>query len=91
MSDPRVLEEMEIPDRVVTLHPSQQPKVKEVSPAIYQAIAAALVGKIHAALLVLAMIVLSGWAVIDPTNLRLIAAGGWDVLAIGCIALITRK
>lgn len=91
MADPRTLEEVEIPDRVVNLHPSQPQQQREVSPAIYQAIAAVVVGKLHAALLILAIIALSAWAVIDPIPLRLIAAGGFDLLAIGCIALITRK
>lgn len=93
MSDPRLLEEREIPESVVSFpqqptRPTPQPK--NVA-QIYQAIANVLAARLQCLLLVVAMIVLSGSAVLFPMPERLYGAAGFDLLALAGLVILGRR
>lgn len=92
-SDVRVIEEIEVPDpptNVVNLDIPQPPArpVQQLAPSpvqmavIFKGIAAILAADLQCLALVLAMIGLSAVAIINPTDLRLIGAAGFDVFGL---------
>jgi hypothetical protein len=58
---------------------------------IYQAIANVLAARLQCLLLVIAMIALSGAAVLFPIQERLYGAAGFDLLALCGLALLGRR
>ncbi len=92
MSDPRLLEEREIPE--VVSFPTQ-PTRPQAPPKnlvqTYQAIASVLAARLQCLLLVIAMIVLSGSAVLFPVPERLYGAAGFDLLALAGLVILGRR
>lgn len=92
MADPRILEEREV-EGVVQFPQAATPppKAKPDLAKIYIGIASVLAARLQCLLLVMAMIVLSALAVVDPTYNRLVAAGGFNVLALAGISILGRR
>lgn len=100
MAEPRVLEEREIPEVVpfpagapIGMASGQSmapPRVPNLA-VVYQGIAAVLASRLQCLLLVTAMIVLSGAAVLFPMQERLIGAAGFDVLALVGLVILGRR
>ena len=93
MTEPRLLEEREV-GSVVGF--PEQPNPKPPKPPtnvaqIYGAIANVLAARLQCLLLVIAVIALSGAAVVFPLHERLIGAAGFDLLALAGIAILGRR
>lgn len=97
MSEPRVLAEVEMPEphnvRSLGADPRahQAPRAPSGLAAVWATVAHVLAKRSMALMLVVAMIGLSYMAVEDPTTHRLIAAGGFDVLALIGVWLLGRQ
>lgn len=98
---PRTVEEVEVPDSVVQLRPQapqpQMPQAQRPAPSAnqlaltFRAIAAILAADFQCLLLVGAMIFLSGAAVLEPTELRLIGAAGFDLFALAGVRIVQNR
>jgi hypothetical protein len=93
MTEPRLLEEREVSDVVSFPQQPTRPQAQPKSVAqIYQAIANVLAARLQCLLLVIAMIALSGSAVLFPLTERLYGAAGFDLLAlVGLVILGPRQ
>lgn len=94
MAEPRILEEREVPETVVAF-PQQAAPPPAPSPSnlavVYQGIAMVLAARLQCLLLVVAMIALSGAAVLYPAHERLIGAAGFDLLALAGLVILGRR
>ncbi len=92
MTEPRLLEEREVGDVVgfptQPTRPQTQPKSVT---QVYAAIANVLAARLQCLLLVIAMIVLSGSAVLFPVQERLYGAAGFDLLALAGLVILGRR
>ena len=91
MSEPRLLEEREVGAVVGFPEQPNTPKPPPNVAQIYGAIANVLAARLQCLLLVIAMIALSGAAVVFPLHERLIGAAGFDLLALAGIAILGRR